>query len=239
MKLNATVIRLLIVVGPLIWALHWVWNTDVRPEKVSLAIAAVIGAVTTIYALFTYEILLQNQKMASAAFASTKLMEQNLRFSHSPNLFYKTISTKDPNFDPTKHIFPINNDDYKLALSVFGEGGVEREFVFAIISNKGRGAATNLTVDTIYNVINNSSTTREATLNKRAAVPILEPNSAVALCIFITKIPTPGDRVTLVSASLIAGDFYRDSIKESPQTIKIKPTIHQVEPETNCVVLLA
>ena len=58
---RARVIRMLVVVILLVVALVWVSQTDARPERVSLFVAAVIGAVTAIYALFTYEMLLQNQ----------------------------------------------------------------------------------------------------------------------------------------------------------------------------------
>jgi hypothetical protein len=167
-------------------------------------------------------------------------MEKSLRFSHAPKLLYKTINTKDPTFESFEHsIVPIENNDYKRAVAEFGAGGKQSEFVFAIISNKGQGAATNLTIDTVYNITDSSTPNREARLEKHASVPIVEPKTGVALCIFISKIPTPDDRVSLVSARLSAGDFYRDAINEPPHKIEIEPTLHQVEPETNCVVVLA
>jgi hypothetical protein len=45
-------------------ALVWAWKTDLRPERVTLLVTTVIGALTAVYALFTYEILLENQTMA-------------------------------------------------------------------------------------------------------------------------------------------------------------------------------
>jgi hypothetical protein len=114
------IVIFVIAVILLAFALRWVWRTDVKPERISLFIAAVIGAVTTIYALVTYEILLENRTMAKAASDSTKLMERSLRFSHSPNLIYQTVNTKDPTFKGAAGaIVPIDNSDYKLALAQF------------------------------------------------------------------------------------------------------------------------
>jgi hypothetical protein len=221
-------------------ALVWVWRTDARPERVNLFIAAVIGAVTTIYALFTYEILVQNQTMAKAALDSSTLMERSLRFSHTPNLLYETINTKDPTFKSTGgSIIPIQNDDYKRALTEFDEGAEQKEFVFAVVKNRGQGAATNVDIESTYNITDSSSPNRESSVTKHASVQLLEPKTGVALCIFISKVPTSDDRVSLASAQLTAGDFYRDAIKEPPQQVSIDPRMHHIEQSTNCVVRLA
>lgn len=233
-------IRMLIVVILLAMALAWVWRTEVKPERVNLLIAALIGAVTTIYALFTYEILLQNQTMAQAALDSATLMERSLRFSHTSNLLYETINTRDPTFRSTAgEVIPFENDDYKRALAEFNEGGGQKEFVFAIVKNRGRGTATNLSIEATYNIIDSSSLNRESSVIKRASVQLLEPKTGVALCIFISKVPTPDDRVSLVSARVIAGDFYRDAINEPPQEIKVDIRAHHIEHADNCVVRLA
>jgi len=233
-------LRLLIVMGLLIAALRWVWKTDAKPEKVSLAIAAVVCAASIIYALFTYEILIQNQAMAKAASDSSDLMEKSLRFSHTPNLLYKTVSTKDPTFASAgTAIVPIDNADYKRAVVEFGGGGAQCEFVFAIISNEGQGAATNLKIEATYEVSDSSNPNRDARLVKQASVQIVPPKTATALCIFISKIPTPNDGVTLVASRLSAGDFYRDAIKEAPQKIEIYPATHHIEREADGVVKLA
>jgi hypothetical protein len=230
---------MLIAVILLAVALLWVWRTDARPERVSLFIAAVIGAVTAIYALFTYEILLQNQTMAKAALDSSTFMERSLRFSHSANLLYETINTKNPTFESTSGpVTPIENDDYKRALTEFHEGGEQKEFVFAVVKNKGHGAATNLNIEAKYNITDSSNPNRESSVTKHASVQVLEPKTGVALCIFISKVPTTDDRVSLVSARLTAGDFYRDAIKEPPQRINIDPRMHQTEQATGCVVRL-
>jgi hypothetical protein len=237
---RATAIRILIALILLAVALVWVSRTDVKPERVNLFITAVIGAVTTIYALFTYEILLQNQTMAKAALDSSALMERSLRFSHTANLLYETINTKDPTFKSTEgSVVPIENGDYKRALTEFSEGGEQKEFVFAVVKNKGQGAATNVSIEVTYNITDSSSPNRDSSVTKHASVQILEPKKGVALCIFISKVPTPDDRVSLVSARLTAGDFYRDAIKEPLQQINIDPRAHHIEQGAEGVVRLA
>jgi hypothetical protein len=228
-----------IVLALLAGALVWVWRTDAKPERVSLFIAALIGAVTAIYALFTYEIVIQNQTMAKAALDSSTFMERSLRFSHTANLLYETVNTKDPTFKSSgESVTPIENPDFKRALTELSEGGEQKEFVFAVVKNKGQGAATNLDIDVTYNITDSSNPNRESSVNKHALVQILEPKSGVALCIFISKVPTPDDRVSLVSARLTAGDFYRDAIKEPPQQMVIDPRAHHTEQAANCVVHL-
>jgi len=228
--------RMVLVLVLLALALVWLWHTSVQPERATLFVTAVIGAVTTIYALFTYEILLQNQQMAKAAVESSKLMEQSLRFSHAPNLMYHTLNTKDPIFAGS--IVPVENEDYKRAVAEFTAGGQQKEFVFAIVENKGQGAATNLKVESVYKIVDSSNPNRDATIAKEASVPILDPGNGVALCVFISKVPTADDRVTLVSARVTASDFYRDAIKEDPQDLTVDPQRHQVESEQGCVVRL-
>ncbi len=236
---SARTLRIAIAVVLLAAALAYISRTDAKPERVSLFVAAVIGAVTTIYALFTYEILLQNQTMAKAALDSSMFMERSLRFSYSPNLLYKTINTKDPTFRSTEgSIVPVDNSDYKRALAEFNSGGEQKEFVFAIVSNKGQGAATNLNIETTYNITDSSNPNRETSVTKQASVQILEPKPGSALCIFISKVPTPDDRVALVSARLIAGDFYRNAVNEPTQQIDIDLHAHHTEREANCVVSL-
>jgi hypothetical protein len=232
-------LRMLIVGILLAVALVWVSRTNVQPERVNLFIAAVIGAVTAVYALFTFEILIQNQTMAKAALDSSTLMERSLRFSHTAHLLYETIDTKDPTFKLSDHsIFPIENDDYKRASTEFNEGGGQKEFVFAIVNNRGQGAATNVKIEAVYSIVDSSSLNRESTVTKHASVPILEPKTGVAVCIFISKLPTPDDRVTLVSARVTAGDYYRDAIGEPPLEIVIEPLTHYTERATECVVRL-
>lgn len=235
---RARVIRMLITLVMLAIAMRWVWHTDAKPERITLFITAVIGALTTIYALFTYEILIQNQTMAKAAVESSTSMERSLRFSHTPNLLYKTMSTKDPTFESAENIIPIENDDYKRAITEFTVGGGQKEFVFAVVNNKGQGAATNLGIEAVYAITDSSNPNRETSVTKRASVQILEPNSGVALCIFISSVPTADDRVVLTSALLDSGDFYRDAVMEPAQRIAISPEKHEIVQALDCVMRL-
>jgi hypothetical protein len=235
----ARILRMVVTAILLALALLWVWRTSVKPEQASLFVAAVIGAVTTVYALFTYEILLQNQAMAKAALDSSVLMERSLRFSHTANLLFQTINKKDPTFADDRSIFPVENEDYRRAVAEFNGEGAQREFVFALIKNNGQGAATNLRIDATYDVVDSSNPNRESTISKHALVQLLEPHKGVALCIFISKVPTPDDRVSLVTARITAGDFYRDAIKEAAQQIDIDQRSHHTEQAANCVVRLA
>jgi hypothetical protein len=177
---------------------------------------------------------------AKAALDSTNLMERSLRFSHTANLLYETVDTKNPTFGSASgSILPIENADYKRAVSEFNESGEQKEFVFAVVKNKGQGAATNLDIEVNYSITDSSNPNRESSVTKRASVQILEPNTGVALCIFISKVPTADDRVSLVSARLTTGDFYRDAIGEPPQQFNIDPRVHHTEQAADCVVRLA
>ena len=237
---RARALRMLIAAAILATALVWVWQTDAKPERVNLSIAAVIGAVTAIYALLTYEILLQNQTMAKAALDSSTFMEQSLRFSHTPCLLYETVNTKDPTFRSTQgSVVPFDNADYKRALNEFNKGEGQNEFVFAIVKNKGQGAATNLDIEAVYNITDSSNPNRETSVTKQASIQILESKAGVALCILISKVPTADDRVTLVSAHLKAGDLYRDAIKEPAQQIDIDAQTNHLEQAADCVLRLA
>jgi hypothetical protein len=236
----ARTIRIILAIGLVAGGFFWVLRTDAKPEKVNLIIAATIGAVTTIYALFTYEILVQNQKMAKAALDSATYMERSLRFTYTPNLLFRTMNTKDPTFSSLQGtITPIENADYKRAVAEYTSGNEQKEFVFALVENKGQGMATKLDIEATYDITDSSSPNRESSVTKRTSVQILEPNKGIALCIFISKIPTPDDQVTLVSARLISSDFYRDGIGEPLRELVIDKKAHHVELASNCVVRLA
>lgn len=136
------------------------------------------------------------------------------------------------------YLTPIDNDDYKRALAEFGGGGQQKEFVFAVVQNKGQGAATNLNIDAVYNITDSSNPNRDTIVTRQAAVQILEPGKAVALCIFISKVPTTNDRVVLASARLTTSDFYRDAVKEPLQQIDVDTLKHHIEAAPGCVVQL-
>jgi hypothetical protein len=174
--------RLAVVVILLSLGFFWIHRTSIDSSRITLYMTAVIGSVTAVYALLTYEILLQNQAMAQAAVDSTKLTERGLRFSYTPNLLYKTLNTKDPEFRSGKGISPIDNEDYRNALAEQSTG--EHEFVFAVIENVGHGAATNLKIDVEYKIVDSSNLNKKYVVPKQTSVQILQPGKAVALCIF-------------------------------------------------------
>jgi hypothetical protein len=236
--LRTRTLRMVLALSVLVGGLVWVWRTNLKPERVSLVITAVIGAVTTVYALLTFEMLLQNQRMAKAASDSSQLMERSLRFTHIPNLLFSTVNTKDPTFG-LEAIAPVENDDYRRALDEFKAGGKVAEFVFAVVTNRGHGAATNLNLEAVYNITDGSSPNRDSTVSKHASIPILEPQTGVALCIFISKVPTPDDKVVFSRAKLKSGDFYRDYLREPPREIDIDRRAHHTKQEPDSVVQLA
>jgi hypothetical protein len=233
-------VRMLLALVLICFGLWLVCRTDAKPERVALIVTAVIGAVTTVYALFTYEILVENQKTAKAALDSSAVMERSLRFSQTPNLVYSTVNTKDPTFKSLGgSITPVENEDYKIALGEVVEGAEQREFVFAMVRNVGQGSAKNIRVQAVYEITDHSNLTRVATVTKTASVGLIEPKDGVALCIFISKVPTPGDGVRFISASLELTDFYREALGEKPHVVHIRPEQHNIEPSANRVVLLA
>jgi hypothetical protein len=233
------IVRLAVGLTIILVALVWILRARLDPARANLHVTLLFCAVTAVYALITFEILLQNQAMARAATDSTKVMERSLRFSYAPNLLYLTINTRDPTLDSRVDCTPINNEDYQAAMLEYGGGGQQKEFVFAIVQNVGRGAATNLTIDVNYKIRDSSNTTKNYSVTKQAAVQILESGKAVALCICVSKVPTNGDQVTIISSILTTSDFYRDALDEPPQTFTIEAKSHHVESEPGSVVRIA
>jgi hypothetical protein len=230
------VARLIVAILALAGGFIWIHRTSIDANRVSLYVAATIGAVSVIYALFTYEILLQNQSMAKAAVDSVALTERALRFSYTESLLFQTINTKDPLFRSRGDILPVENEDYARALAEQGEEQQQKEYVFAIVKNMGRGAATTLNLRAEYTITDSSSANRRYVVNKQATVQVLEPNKAIALCVFLSKVPTGGDQVQLVSATITSSNFYRDALREPPQQLIIDINTHKVECEQTCVV---
>jgi hypothetical protein len=216
--------------------LYWVWHTNVDPARANLYVTAVICAVTAVYALITYEMLRQNQSMAKAATDSTNLMEQTLRFSYSPNLLFRTINTKDPTLKAMKGLVAIQDENYRTAITEYGEGGHQKEFIFAVVQNVGRGTATNLQINAHYDILDNSSPAKKFSVDREAKVQMLEPGPGIALSICVHKVPTNGDHARLVSATVTASDFYLDANKKPPQTMEIELKAHQCESEPDSVV---
>jgi|SRR5882672_10335170 len=233
-------VRLAVVAVFLTFGFLWIRQTSIQPAQVSLYVTAVIGAVTAVYALFTFEILLQNQAMAKAAVDSTALTEKSLRFSYTENLTYRTVNTKEPLFRKSSHrVAPVDNEDYRRAVDEQSSEGQQSEFVFAVVRNVGRGAATNLAIEAQYRVTDSSSVNKDITVTKQAVVQILEPDSAVALCIFVSRVPTRDDKVDLVWATMTTSNFYRDALNELPQKIVLDPDSHHTDCEPTCIVRLA
>ncbi len=222
--------RLAAVIVLLSAGLFWIHQTSIEPARVSLYVTALIGGITTVYALLTYEILLQNQAMARAT-------ERSLRFSYAQNLLYQTVNTKDPRFRSRLDLTPIDNQDYRRAIAELSDEQ-QAEFVFAVVKNVGRGSATNLKIEAQYSITDNSSVSKEYSVTKNATVQILEPNRAVALSIFFSKVPTRDDQVRLVSAKMTTSNFYLDALYEPDEEIQIDASVHQVDCEQSCVVRL-
>lgn len=235
---RGVIIRLAVLAALLAAGFFWLHQTPIEPTRVSLYITAIIGAVTTVYALFTYEILLQNQAMARAAVKSTELTERGLRFSYTPNLQYRTLNTKDPLFLSNKDITPVDNEDYRRAIAEQGDKPQQREFVFAVVKNVGHGPATNLKVEAQYKITDSSNVNKESVVTKKASVQVLEADKATALFIFFSRVPTSDDRVILVSATITTSNFYRDALKETPEQIKVDVGNHHVDSEATCLVRL-
>lgn len=233
------IIRLLTLSSILVAGLIWTAVTKIKPERASLLVTAVIGCLTAIYALLTYEILKQNQTMAEAALESAKLTERGLRFSYSSNLILTTVSTRTTQVEEIRSgISAVKNEDYDRAIAIPVGPAEQPEFVFAIVENKGRGVATNVVLEAEYRVVDSSNPNRESVLTKRANVSVVEPNSGIALCVFMAKTPTPADTVVLLKAQITGSDFYRDAIGETAQTTKIEASSHNVVQGEDCIVVL-
>jgi hypothetical protein len=233
-------VRMLILCVALACALIWAWKTNLRPERTTLLVTAVIGALTAVYALFTYEILLQNQTMAEAALESARLTERSLRFSHSGNLTFATRSTRGVQIEAELiGVSAVKNKDYERAVAMAAEGGDQTEFVYAIIENKGKGTATNVSVEAEYRIVDSSNPNGESVLTKHAAIPLVEPSYGFALCIFMARTPTPNDSVILIRAKITSSDFYREAISEPVLTIAILPETHHTDQASSGVIRLA
>jgi len=233
-------LRMFILCVALAFALAWAWRTNLRPDRATLLITAVIGAVTAVYALFTYEILLENQTMANAALESAKLTERSLRFSHSGNLTFATRSTRVAQIETElTNVYPIKNKDFERAVAMAAEGGEQTEFVYAIIENKGKGAATNVRVEAEYKILDSSNPNGESVLLKHAVIPLIEPSLGIALCVFMAKTPTPNDSVSLIKAKITSSDFYREAISEPVLVNIVLPERHHTDQASSGVIRLA
>jgi hypothetical protein len=233
---GGTIVRFAVVVILLGAGLVWVWHTQLDASRAVLLVTAVIGGVTAIYALITYEILLRNSDMAKAASESTALMERSLRFSFAPNLLFRTLSTKDPKLQNREGFTPFQNEDYRIAMRQYSEGQQQTEFVFAVVQNVGRGSATNLSIEAQYRIRDSSSANPSYSVTKQASVQILPSDEAIAVYIFVSRVPTTDDRVELISASVTASDYYRDALHEPLLKMNIDRDTHRTESDPTCVI---
>jgi hypothetical protein len=227
---KARVVRLafafLLVVGAAWWYMH----TQRKSDDVTLLVTFVICVVTAIYSLLTFEILLENQSMARATRDSASLMEKSLRFPSSAHLSFRTVATKNPHIENLiSGVLPYRNADFARAIEIFQGGNSEADFVFAVVENKGPGTATKLVFDAIYSIVDSGSENKNLNVQKTATIPILGVGAGIAICVFISRLPTPGDGASLASASIRNSDFYRDAINEPSQTTNIGDSDHQTE----------
>jgi hypothetical protein len=235
---RGTATGLTIIVVLFCAALYYGWKVKPEPSQATLLVAFVMCAVTAVYALLTFGILRENRAMAEASTNSTHLMERSLRFSFAPHLLYSTLGTKDVKLVKHPGFAPIENEDYRTALNQYVEGEQQVEFVFAVVQNVGRGSATNLDIEAQYSVWDSSSPNKNYTVSKAAAVQILEPGKAVALCIFVSKVPTTDDKVEIIKATLLTSDYYRDALREERQQTSIERGNHHTDSESGCAIRL-
>ncbi len=234
-----TEVGLVIIVVLLIACLVYGWRAKPDPARTTLLVTVVMCGVTAIYALLTLGILRENRAMARASTDATALMERSLRFSFAPHLLYWTLCTKDPKLQAYEGFTPVDNQDLQTALRQNAEGQQQSEFVFAIVQNVGRGSVTNMNIDARYTIWDSSNPNKNYTVTKAASIQILEPTKAVALCIFVSKVPTADDRVEIISTTLTTSDFYRDALHEPPQKMSIDHSNHHTNSESGCVIRMA
>jgi hypothetical protein len=158
-------------------------------------------------------------------------MRRTLQFSYEPRLFFRTISVSDPR---TRRA--IDDETYQMAVRAFAEGGGPKEFVFAVVENVGRGSATSVKIETEYNVCDTSSPNRDFSVKRSAYVQMLKPDRSVALCVYVSKLPTTDDSVELVSARITTSDLYKDALSEEPQQIQVELATHLCEKGRGCIV---
>src|SRR6266481_5111828 len=176
-----------------------------------------VAALTAVYAVLTFEIVLQNQKMTKAASESANVMERSLRFSYTPNLIFVTLVTKDPTLISEHNFMPFKNEDYLRACKDLPPAEQTTEFVFAVVRNVGKGPATKVLLKAQYDVKEKTNPNYNFMVKREASAALLKPDNAIALIIHVARSPSAEDGVQLISASLSCGDFYRDALGEIAQ----------------------
>lgn len=213
-----------------------IWLLPLSESQSNKLISIVVVAVTGVYALLTYEILVQNRAMATAATETTKISERSLRLSYEPKLHFYTLVTKDPKLSKVSGCRPSPTEDYERALREYVASGQQTEFVFAVVRNIGRGIATSLELTANYDVRDTANPNANYRVTKQAAIQYLEADRAVALLVYISKVPTADDRVQLVLARISASDFYREAQGEPPREDLFDPRHHVVDRDSECLL---
>jgi len=227
-------LRLLLVLCILVTIFVYVWGHQADATRATLLVTMVIAALTAVYAVLTFEIVLQNQKMTEAASESASFMERSLRFSYAPNLIFVTLVTKDPTLASESNFTPYKNEDYSRACKDLPEGEHGTEFVFAVVRNVGKGPATKVQVKAQYDVKEKTNPNYNFTVTREASAALVEPNSAIALIIHVARSPSDGDHAQLILANLSCGDYYRDALGEPPQEHSFTDANNTVKVNDDC-----
>lgn len=226
---------LLLVVG-LGVCLYAIWRIQLPEPEMSKLSSLVIILITGVYAIFTFEILLANRAMAETSNRSARIMEQSLQFSLAPNLVFFTTVTKDPSLTSIPKCRVLDNDDHRRALRELATGSGQMEFVYGVVRNIGRGSATKLAFAANYKIKDTANPNATYSVERRGNVQSLDPESAVAFCIYIAKVPTPDDHVEFIRAEFSTSDSYRDASSEPKVTRVFKPEDNEVMKDEECLL---
>lgn len=235
MKSRAIIALGIVLVSGILIALWRVWEASLEPMRATLLVTIVIAIVTTFYSLITLGIMVQNTEMVKATKESAKVMEQSLRFSYASSLAFSTVVTKDPRC-PRKQCVVFRNDQYETVVREYTGTGTQAEFVFALLRNVGRGAATQVSLQAVYDVKDTAYPNKDFAVKPNLALQSLDSGSAVAVLVYISKTPTPDDKVQLVQASILRSDFYRDAFKEDPIFSQVKSDRHEIDRDEGCLL---
>jgi hypothetical protein len=230
----ASTARLIAVPSVLILVFVHFWRTQSDPTRATLLVTMVIAAITAVYAVLTFEIVLQNQKMSKAASESASVMERSLRFSHAPNLTFVTLITGDPTLASESNVLVYKNEDYLRACKDLPTAAQGVEFVFAVVRNVGKGSATKVHLTAQYDITETTNPNFNFTVTREATVALLEPDKSLALIIHVARVPSVEDGVELVSATLSCGDFYRDALGEAPLEHSFTAANNSVQVKAGC-----
>src|SRR5258708_38263776 len=109
---KSTILAVLTVSGILVW----IWRLSLPEAQTNKLISIVVIAVTALYALLTFEILMQNRSMAESSAKSVGISERSLRLSFEPRLRFYSLVTKDLRLAAVDACRIVPTDEYKRAL---------------------------------------------------------------------------------------------------------------------------